>query len=234
MTYQAIPPASSASSGSMSAAFTRAQTLLGAAGVTKVFGSEFENDQWYRTSLATGGVVTPTTTERGGAITVDSSATAGSAARILPSGTIVELANPRTDLWYIAVRAKLNTAVDANGVMQTIRLSTTALGSPTVFLGAFGPTSITHYSWGLTDNAGATTGGAATTVALDTAAYHLFEVWNNGTTISFAIDGVVVATSASTNVGTNPVTPAVAVANGATPASRSVTVDYLWMCTGNP
>jgi hypothetical protein len=198
-------------------------------------GTDFDNDQWYRTTIVgAGAAVTPSVTERGGVVAITTGAAgSGRISSIQPHGTVDLIANPQTDRWYMVWRAALGTGVDAAGNIDG-SLFTATLGNPTTRFGAVGSVSITNYAYIVTNNAGATTASAATTVALDTSVYHVFEMWSDGTTTFFAMDGTTLTSIASTLLGTSPVCPNLIATNGATIAARTMNADYLYLCTANP
>lgn len=227
-----IGAASSAGPGN--AALLRARALLGST-IDTVLGTDFDNDQWHRlTTIGGAPTAALTTTERGGVIVGDSSATASSTGVIYPHGaTTIFLDNPQTSKWYAYARAALNTAIDAQTLLE-IFISTAAGGDPTLRLGAIGSASTAFYAYSVSNNGGSITASGVTTIAIDLNVYHDLEMWNDGTTVSFAIDGVVVATTPATNLGTNPVVLGLLFTNGTTAASRKIKCDKLFFACARP
>jgi hypothetical protein len=225
------PAGTSSATDTRSVALARARALLGPT-VTVVGGTEFDSTAWYRTTLLGGGTVTPSITDRGGVVTVSTTTGANRIASLQPAGTLNLIGSPRTDLWYVRWRAIATTTIDANGQLFG-GLMTETLGNPQITMGLIGSVSTTNFAYLVTSNAAATTASGSTGIPIDTA-YHLFEEWSNGTTISFAIDGNVVATTAATNAGTVGMTPNILATNGATVTARSIKVDHLWICTAPP
>lgn len=232
MAYTDIPPSTAGSTGSASVAFARAQSLLGAANITKVLGDDFGNDQWYRAIIAGTGTVAQSVTERGGVITLDTGATNSAFAVLYPHGTTtVHIGNPQTQRWYIRCRMKITTAVDAQALCYA-GFATAGGGNPLLDIGVIGSLSTAFISTKVTTNAGAAT-STTSTVAVDTA-YHVVEAWGDTTTVTAAWDGVSIFTTAVANVGTSPVTPTAVAGNGTTNAVRTVLCDYLYTCVGDP
>lgn len=217
--------------GSGNTILTRAQTLLGST-ITKVMGTDFDNDQWYRTSLAATGSVTPSVTERGGVVTLATGGGANSSAYILPHGTIDLLDNAATSRWYATWRTKITTAMDSAAGAE-FRLATAVFGNPQFLFGYTGSISTGFFSYLMTSGAGGTLATGVTTVALDTS-YHVFEAYSDTTTVTLTIDGVIVATTASSNAPAGVCTPMINVYNGATAAARSNRADYLYLCCAEP
>jgi hypothetical protein len=224
-------PVPATGSGGGDTVLDRAQALLPNSSITKVMGNDFDGTYWYR-NAGTSGTITPSTTKKGGVATLSTTATGNRTAILMPTGTLVLLDNAQTSAWYMASRFSVTSAVDA-AAGADLRLTATTPGAPQIVLGVIGSISTAFFSWLTQNNAGAVTASGATTVAVDTA-MHVWEIWNDATTISFAIDGTVAATTAATNAGTNPVAPAINVANGATATARTIDADYLYICTGNP
>jgi hypothetical protein len=219
------------SGGSGNTILTRAQTLLGST-ITKVMGTDFDNDQWYRTSLSGTGSVTPSVTERGGVITLSSGGSASGSAYILPHGTIDLLDNAATSRWYATWRTKITTAVDSAAGAE-FRLATAVFGNPQLLFGYTGSISTGFFSYLMLNSGGSTTATGVTTVALDTS-YHVFEIYSDTTTLTMTIDGVIVATTASSNAPAGVCTPMLNAYNGATATTRSNRADYLYLCCAEP
>lgn len=234
MTYQTIPPSSSGSSSTAATpVISRAQTLLGAANITKIFGPGELDDATRFRNGGTSGTISVTTTKKGGVQTLTTTATSARSAILMPiSTTEVLLDNALASYWYLASRFSVTTAIDAQAGAD-LRWTATTPGAPQIVLGVIGSLSTSFYSWLTQNNGGSITASGVTTVAIDTA-MHVWEAYSDTTTISFAIDGTVGATTLASNAGTGPVVPAINVANGSTSAARTVDADYLWVCTGNP
>jgi hypothetical protein len=233
MAYIDIPPSTAGSTGSASVAFARAQSLLGTT-ITKVFGTDFDNDQWYRFVQVNTGAPAVLATERGGVINLPTAAGASSFAVVYPHGTtVVHFDNPSTSKWYVTSRIKFTTAVDAQAQLY-MGFATAGGGAPLLNLGLLGNLSTGFISGSTTNNAGAVQASFTSTVAFETTNYHVGEAWSNGTTISFAWDRTILSTTGVANIGTNPVTPTVVAGNGTTAANRAVQVDYLYTCMADP
>jgi hypothetical protein len=228
-------PVPATGSGTGNAVLTRAQAVAGST-VTKVLGTDFDNDQWYRTATigGAGGSVTPSTTDTGGVLTLTTGAGAARGMSLLPHGTIDLLGNPRTTPWYFVTRTIVTTAIDAQALVQSVLISD-ALANPQIAFGVIGSLSTAFFSYLVTNGAGVTQASAVSTVPIDTA-YHVFETWvdSTATTMSLAIDGTVFATTATTNVATTAVTPVLQVYNGTTAAARTMKADYIYLCTPDP
>lgn len=232
MAYQAIPSGSGANS-PQELALNRARQLLGTT-ITKVMGDDIQNDQWWRAVVVSTGTVVQSTTERGGVLTLSTGATANSFAVMYPHGTTtIYIDNPQTAKWYIRCRFKMTTAVDAAALIY-MGFATAAGGAPLLDFGLLGNLSTGFISGSTTNNAGAVQASFTSTVAFDTTAYHIAEVWGDATTIRFAWDAAILSSTAVANIGTNPVTPTVVAGNGATATTRTCTVDYLFACVGDP
>lgn len=217
----------------MSKALNRARSLLGTT-ITTPLGTDFENDQWHKLVTVAGApTAAMTTTERGGVIILDSSATATSNGIILPHGTTIEIDNPQTSKWYYYMRAALTTAIDSVTSLHPV-MCTAAGGAPVIRFGAVGSVSTAFYSWLTTNNAGTTTASGATTLAIDTNVYHEFEIYTDGTTVSFAIDGIVLATTPASNLGTSACAFGAQANNGGTAASRAMKIDKRYFCCPPP
>lgn len=231
MAYQAIPPSAAGGAGTMSTALARAKAVAGAT-MAKVFGSEFENDQFYRAAgLAGTGAVNVSITDKGGVVSVTSGATANSTVSMFPHGaTNIWIDNPATSRWYVSAKVKWTTTTDNQAVMSLL-LSTAGAGFPVVRFGMSGPTSTTNLTVSFTNNAGTNQYAATTSVTYDTTAWHLLETWNDGVNIAFAYDGSVVGSNANTNMGTSPVVAQIYCQNGTTAATRTILCDYIWCST---
>lgn len=212
----------------------RSQMLLGAT-VDTILGTDFDNSAWHRLATIAGApTATNSATERGGVLVLDSSATANSTGVVFPAGaTTIDIDNPQTSRWYAYVRAAFGTAVDAQALLQLF-IATAAGGNPTMRLGIIGSASTAFLAWSVSNNAGSITASGTTTVAVDTNTYHDFEIWNDGTTVSFAVDRTVVATTPATNLGTSPVVLGVLATNGTTAASRTIKIDKRYLCCARP
>jgi hypothetical protein len=207
----------------------RAQTLLGST-MQVLMGTDFENTSWYRTSDSGTGNSHLSQVDMAGVLILDSGATAVGVSQIGPAGAAGEsvVANQQTGLWYFYMRAAIVTALDSVAVV-TGGLSSTGLSGPMARIGGNGAVSTGFFS-GVTTNAGnAQVGSAITTVALDTN-YHDFEMWNNGTTLTFAVDGIT-ATTPSTNAASAPGGVLVIAFNSTTNADRQMKVDRLYIVT---
>lgn len=224
-------PGASGSGVSANTVLGRAQSKAGAT-ITKCMGSDFDTDTWYKTTLAGSGAVTPSTTDKGGVLSITTGATSGSLALINAHGTINLVDNLATSRWYLVTRLIVTTAINSNARVGT-GFFTSAVGNPSIFWGINGGTSTGFFSFRIDNNAGATTDSGITTLAVDTA-YHVLESWSNTTTISFAADGTVLDTALASAAGTSAVSPMVAALNGGTAAARTVKVDYMYLCTGEP
>lgn len=232
MAYVAIPGA--ASQGSSAFALSRAQTLLGNT-INTVLGTDFDNDQWFRLATFAGApTAAVTTTERGGIVVGDSSATANSVGGIFPHGTtVIDIDNPQTSRWYFYARVAYGTAIDAQAVLQLL-MSTAAGGNPVIRFGVVGSASTSFVAYQITNNGGATTASGTTTFAIDQNVYHDMEIYNDTTNLSLSIDGTVYATTASSNLGTSPCAFGLTFANGTTAASRTIKCDKLYVCCAQP
>jgi len=214
-------------------ALARAQQLCGT-GITKVFGSDFDNDQWYRFIQVNTGAPAVLATERGGVLNLPTGAGASSFAVVYPHGTtVVHFDNPATSKWYVRARIKFTTAVDAQAQLY-MGFATAGGGAPLLNLGLLGNLSTGFISGSTTNNAGAVQASFTSTVAFETTAYHVAESWSDSINIGFAWDGAALFSTPVANIGTNPVTPTVVAGNGTTAANRAVQVDYLYTCMGDP
>jgi hypothetical protein len=135
----------------------------------------------------------------------------------------------------MVARFSITSAVDAQAVcaLDLIGQITGTPGAPQIIFGVIGSLSTAFFSFLVQDNGGAVNASGVTTVPVDTA-MHVWEVWNDGTTITFMIDGVQVATAAASGAGTNPCAPSIFAGNGTTAAARTIDADYLYFCTGDP
>ena len=227
--YQAIPATSSGGAGSMSTALGRAQALLGGT-VTAVYGTEFDTDQWYTATLVNG-TAAQSTTDKSGVLSLTTTAAANSTSRIKPHGAGSFIDNLRTAKFYAVWRIKLVTSIDAQGYVACVLLNPAGSGNPGIWFGALGTESTANWGYETFDNAGANAGKAATSTAYDTTAYHTIEIWNDATTISLAVDAVVLATIVASTQGTNAVSQQLYCGNGTTAANRAINVDYMWTVT---
>jgi len=211
---------------------SRAQSLLGPT-VTKVMGTEFDASFWYQAGNVGTGSSTLSTAKSGGVLNLASGAVAGGNGRIQPAGAPSLIENPTTSLWYLRARWKLLTAVDANSYVGLGAIGPGFAVGPQIFVGALGLRSVANFSYDIYSNALVAVASGATSVALDLS-YHVLEMVNNGVNWSFYIDGVRVVNITLPALVTNPVTPALWAANGATAADRGASIDDLWCCTEQP
>jgi hypothetical protein len=211
--------------GSAGAALARAQALVGPT-VTKVIGSDFDNDQYHVAAVVSTGAVAMSATLRS-CINLTSGATASSSAAIKPHGSpICQVANMQTDRWFFQYRAQLTTAVDVQAEVG-YEVANNG-GNPLAEVGLIGSLSATVFSWRVTVNGGTATTGLST-IAVDTN-FHTFEGWNDGTSVFFAIDGVIVGSTVVANIGTNPGQIFSTTANGTTAAARTQNIDHAYVC----
>jgi len=207
----------------------RAQALLGTT-IDSISWTDFDTDQWYTAIVAGTGTAT-LTTDRGGVLRLDSGAVAAGQAAITPhgatGGALALVANQRTERWYVRGRIQFPTAIDAQasiGIWITLNTTTT----PYVFFGAAGSISTAFFSAQLSDDVGTTT-NVFSTFVIDTL-WHTLEMWNDLANVFFAIDGVLFATTPSTNLGTGKGQPYAWSKNGTTAASRQLKLDKLAYC----
>lgn len=227
-----IPPSSSGGScpDAASVALDRARELLGNT-IDTVLGTHFQNSSYHVATVTGSGAITMSTTAKAGVIVLTSAATANSAAITRPAGPTCFLDAPRTTLWYAVARGKITTAVDAQTSVSCLHMRAvpTAGVGPITDIDLSGSLSTGFFSCRVLDNSAVAVATQVTSVALDTN-YHTFEIWSDGTTTSFAIDGTVVFTTPTSNLGTNPQTLAAVATNGTTAAARTCELDYQYFC----
>jgi len=203
--------------GTAGTALQRAQSLVDTT-LTEVLGTEFDNAAWHSASLGGTGTATMSTTVRGGAIFLDSSATGGSYAIIRPTGSGANstcyIPNPQTDKWYCRGQFQVTTAIDNIANVGIYNCAATGAGGngPLTLIGVDGTISTGFFSFSTTNNVGVVLASGISTVPFDNN-WHTYEGWSNGTTMSFAIDGTTFASTAATNIGTNPQTLAAVASN---------------------
>lgn len=182
------------------ARFLRARTLVPAANFDTVIGEDFA-ETITSELVDVVGVTDATalnTTVRGGVVelTAASGGADGSGAlELAGAGAHVQGQNAAAGgAWYIASLAKLLQPADnTNAIGDMIAVSDDDSGQNYISLGLYGPGSggsITN--WVASCKAGGVFVFQALGPALDapeSPVYHLFEVWNDGTEIHFAIDG---------------------------------------------
>lgn len=204
----------------------RAQSLLPGSSLDTVLGmGDFDSSSpWVSTGSL--GTVALSVTAKGGVVVVDTTATSGRFSRVFPAGAPSYVDNARTSPWYFYMRAAMGTGVDAAGFMagSPVAISAGAPANPAVRIGANGAVSTANFSWQILDAGGADVAHGTATAALDTN-YHDFEIANDGTTVTFYLDGVSIGSTASTNIGAVPMMPQLVTLNGATSASRLISVD---------
>jgi len=211
-------------------ALSRARELLGTT-INTVVGTHWDNIPYVVATSGTGTVAT-SATAKSGVLVLSSGATnsgLGQVRMAASTGTTSLIDNPRTALWYIVSRMKVSTAIDA-AALCSLRIYTAAGSNPQVTWGVTGSVSTTHFVLAVIDGAGSVAASDTSTVAIDTS-YHTFEMWNDGTNVHGAIDGVDVADTPSAGVATNASTGAILTFNGATNAARTIESDTLYICT---
>jgi hypothetical protein len=230
-TVNYYPPASSAAPAVTqdAVALERAQSLLGAT-IDTVVGTHFQDGTGWAASVLNNGAGVLSATANAGVLNATSSATASGQCIIFPNygaGFVSHVSNARTVLWYSRTIARLTTGVDAVARINCIGVydNTAQTGA---HLGVEGATSTTHYVARVLSGGVGT--AVATAIALDTNAWHVFEMWNDLTNINFAIDETVVQTIAVASIGTNPIQYRTFVNNGGTAAARAVDYDFMYLC----
>lgn len=227
-TWTTIGSGGSAGSSILDVVKARVLSLLGPTVDSYSF-TDFENDQWYAGAISGSGVTPTLTLDAGGVLQLDSSATASSRSTISAHGAsttaLALVGNQQTSKWYFRGRIQVATAIDA-AASCGIWLSLHDFTNPYVFFGVLGSVSTGFFIGQVVNNAG-TTVNTVSAVAIDTA-WHTFEAWNDGTTMSFAIDGAVVGTQPATNLGTLTGAPYAWASNGAAAASRKLKLDKLF------
>jgi len=191
-------------------------------------GTELENDQWHVFTVGAGSATAVlSTTQKGGRYLLSSGATGSSLGSLQPHGSGSFIDNPKATAWYLYVRGKVTTAIDANSYVAINGLATPGRTSPAIAMGVVLPAvSTTNFTGYAQNNAGVTQISKDLGVPIDTAD-HDWEMWNDGATLFFAIDSVTVGSGANTNVGTNPVTIVLQIANGATASNRAMDIDTI-------
>lgn len=180
--------------------------------------------------VVSGGACTSSlSTVAGGALVVDSSGTANSAATVYapvvrsgatpPPWTL----NQRTGLYYLRFRAKFGSVGDAQTV-NTMGLTNVTGGATQTRLGISGAVSTANFTYAITDNAAAVQHSGSLGVAIETASFHTFEVWNNAGAMAVACDEGTAVQFTNTLGGQDPGCWLINAVNGTTAASRSVTV----------
>jgi hypothetical protein len=186
--------------------FLRARALVPAADFDTVIGEDFAETITSELVDVTGASdASPlASTVRAGVVelTAASNVSDGTGAlQLTGAGAHVQLQNAAAGgPWYMASLAKLIQPGDnANAIADMIAISDDDNGQNFIALGLYGPGSggsVTNWK------GSAFVGGAAafqlTGPALDNVespVYHLFEVWNDGTAIHFAIDGTEFSTT---------------------------------------
>jgi hypothetical protein len=220
--YQSIPGLTVLAN----AALSRAQSLLGSS-ITRVYGTDFDTNNWITTTLVAGGTANLSTTERGGVINLSTSATANSQVVVKAAGVAGLVVNPTTDKWYWQSYQKWTTGVDAAGYISCGLIGFT---NPGLYVGALGNVSTVNFAYDFYNNAGAATNSGSLGVALDTN-YHLIEEWGDTTNFYVAIDGTLRLTLAIPASFTNAASIRWDSQNGATAANRQQNVNYAFICT---
>lgn len=123
----------------------------------------------------------------------------------------VHLANIRTAKWLTVVRLRITTA-PAGGCLIGIRS-----GAGSIRAGVNLAVSATKFSQAQAS--------LVSTISIDTAT-HEIALWNDGTTLSFAVDGETPLTAASTTMGTGSDEFGVEVIAAALAAKQTIQVDY--------
>lgn len=175
-------------------------------------------------TLAIGNVV-------GGWLLNATGATAASRSQVKTVGTV--FGPPGTNRFYMAVRAAIPTAVDAQTLAEIGIFDVAA--NRTLGFCAAGSTSTTIYqlSYDSTGTCGAGGGTFASSGVAISTATRIWEMWSVGDgKIHFAIDFTEVGTSPVTpaSMPTNSVRPLVDVLNQTTASNREIDVDYMHLC----
>lgn len=207
----------------------RARQLLGP-GLTSITGSELDADDWYQTTAG----ASPVATVRGGVVLAATSAAAAQTSQIRPyfGSTNCHIGNPRTDLWYWRCRWQLKTAIDAQTLGLGPCLGSTAAGvaanAEKIVIGVNGSVSTVNYTMAVYSGADAVSSSISLGVPIDINAWHISEMWSNGTNAFIALDGTQVASVLSNTLPNVPVNLRVLARNGTTAAIRSAWCDYLY------
>lgn len=218
-----------AGGGLESYAITRAQTVIPAANYALV--TRFDGlGPAIRTALVVGGTVTSSlSTVNGGALIVDSSATANSAATVWPgvyaggATTPSWTTNQRTGTYYLRFRAKFNSVGDSVTI-NTLGLTNVAGGAGQIRMGISGPVSAANFTYAITDSGATVQHSGSLGVAIETASFHTFEMWNSGGSMQFACDEGAPVSVTNGAGSTDPGAWLINAVNSTTAASRSVTV----------
>jgi hypothetical protein len=188
-------------------ALYRARTLLGNT-LNTVLGCEFDNDQYYTANQIGSGAGTATLRQdkTGGVLKLSSTASSGHGIIVVPhyaspnSFPASLIANGRSELWYARWRFQIATAVTAQTAIGLELINPSSITAyQYISMGVIGSLSASNFSWHTADHLGNILASGTTSVAVDNA-FHTGEMYNDLTTLHFLLDGVEVATTASSNI----------------------------------
>lgn len=228
MTYQAIPPTTAGGVPAwLSAASAFALSKIPT--VTALpMSSENQDSLIYTLAVVGTGAATVLGSSNGGAIQLNSGATAGGQGKAinLNGGSKALVSNARTQKYVLYARTKIVAGVAGTGVIVLLNMTDEATADS--YIGIRAATSTTNY----TTLVGATIHD--TGVAFDTTSYHDFYQVGDGTTITWYIDGVVVDTAAQSSSANAAGRLQILATNGDQNANAEINIDRFACFTEKP